>query len=94
VPGNQQHGYRPGRDDTRWSRLGREMAADWALLAFEAELAASADLNDRFAGRWHCWVVVLSGAVEWLARPAGNGEPLLSAATADLLAVRIEEAGG
>ncbi|HEV3291462.1 MAG TPA: hypothetical protein VG123_20985 [Streptosporangiaceae bacterium] len=86
-------GYRPGRDDTRFGKLERELAANWALEAFEPQLAASADLNERYAGRWHCWFVAQgTDTVEWLARPAGQGEPLLSAPTAAELAVMIDEA--
>jgi hypothetical protein len=94
-------GYRPGRDDTRWAKLERDLAAerraadaaDWALATFEPQLAASAELNERYAGRWHCWFVAQgTDTVEWLARPAGQGEPLLSAPTAAELAVMIDEA--
>jgi hypothetical protein len=112
MPGNQRGGYRPGRDDTRWSKLerdlaaerrqsppltddqaGRELVADWALITFEPELEASADLNERYAGRWHVWFVAQgTDTVEWLARPAGQGEPLLSAPTSGELAGQIDEA--
>jgi hypothetical protein len=88
-------GYRPGRDDTRWDKLARDLhseAIQAALGAYDAELRRSAELNDQLAGRWHVWFVSVSGSVEWLARPAGNGEPLLSAATADLLVAKIDEA--
>ena len=86
-------GYQPGRDDTRWGKVGRELAAEWALVAFAAELGASADLNGRFAGRWHVWFEAEgSDAVQWLARPLAGGSRL-SAATADELAAKIEEAG-
>ena len=81
-----------GRDDTRWAKVGRELAAEWALITFEPELAASADLNERYGGRWHVWFVAQgTDTVEWLARPDGGGEPLLSAATAEGLADLIDQ---
>jgi hypothetical protein len=93
VPGNQRAGYRPGRDDTRWSKLERELAAAQRADPFEPYLARAAELNDQLAGRWHVWFVAQgTSTVEWLARPVGNGDPLLSAATADLLVAQIEEA--
>ena len=89
-------GYRPGRDDTRWSKLARDLhqeAIQAALGAYDGELRRSAELNTALAGRWHVWFVSLSGVVEWLARPAGGGDPLLSAETADQLVGLIEQAG-
>jgi hypothetical protein len=87
--------YRPGRDDTRWAKLARDLhqeAIQAALGAYDGELNRSAELNTAYAGRWHIWFVALAGSVEWLARPAGNGEPLLSAWSADELVAKIEEA--
>lgn len=93
-------GYSRGRDDCRWSKLSRELAAErqerevmtrWLLEHYEPQLAASADLNERYAGRWHCWFVAQgTDTVEWLARRSGTTDPPISAATADLLAVLIE----
>jgi hypothetical protein len=82
-----------GRDDTRWSKVGRELAAEWALVTFEPELAASADLNERYDGRWHVWFVAQgTDTVEWLARRSGTADPPLSAPTTDQLVALIEQA--
>jgi hypothetical protein len=82
--------YHPGRDDTRWGKLARELGAARTLADYEVHVARSAAMNRELAGCWHVWFVALGGAVEWLARPAGQGEPLLSAWTADELAALIE----
>lgn len=95
--GSVVNGHSRGRDDTRWAKLERELAAErdmsgWLLEHYEPQLAASADLNARYDGRWHVWFVAQgTSTVEWLARPAGNGEPLLSAATPEELVQLIDQ---
>jgi hypothetical protein len=85
-------GYRPGRDDTRWGKVQRELRAEWALVTFEHELGESMRLNERYGGRWHVWFVAQgTDTVEWLARPAGQGEPLLTAPTAEQLVALIDQ---
>lgn len=79
--------------------LGRERAADAverAIIDYGAELERAIDLNQRYAGRWHCWFVALAGRVEWLARPADAepvGEPTITAWSAVELADRIDRIG-
>ena len=88
-------GHRPGRDDGKFAKLGRELAAEWALVTFEAELGTAMRLNEQLAGRWHVWFVAQGAdTLEWLARPAGGGDPLLCALDAEVLAAQIEQIEG
>ena len=84
-------GHGLGRDDTRWGKVQRELAAEWAMVTYEAELAASADLNARYTGRWHIWFEAGADTLLWVARPMAGGEPRLSAPTAEGLAELIDQ---
>ena len=88
--------YRPGRDDTRFGKLARELHAETAAFlaatAHHGDLCQSAELNERLAGRWSAWFCARSGAPTlWLARPVGGGEPLLTAPSSGELLALIDK---
>lgn len=86
--------YRPGRDDTRFGRLARELHAETsaylAALAHSPDLIRSAELNEQLEGCWSVWFEATGGTIRWLGSPAGGGR-LLEAASADELVAKIEE---
>jgi hypothetical protein len=87
--------YSPGRDDTKFGRLARELHAETsaylAALGHLPDIEMSADLNNRLAGRWAVWFEATGPSTVWKARPASGG-PLLTADSSDELLARIEEA--
>jgi hypothetical protein len=88
--------YSPGRDDTRFGKLARELHAETsaylAALGHLPDLEASADLNDRLKGRWAVWFEAVTGSpTVWKGRPASGGALLTADSSAELLAL-IEEA--
>jgi hypothetical protein len=92
MPGH----YHPGRDDTRFGRLARELhtetAAYLAACAHAPDLELSAELNDLLTGRWAVWFEATGGVTLWKARPASGGRLLTAGSSTELLAL-IEEAG-
>jgi hypothetical protein len=88
--------YRPGRDDTRFGRLARELHAETsaylAALGHLPDIEMSADLNERLAGRWAVWFEATTGSpTVWKGRPTAGGA-LLTADSSDELLALIEEA--
>jgi hypothetical protein len=87
--------YSPGRDDTKFGKLARELHAETsaylAAIGHLPDIEASADLNDRLAGRWAVWFEATGSSILWKGRPASGGALLTADSSAELLAL-IEEA--
>ena len=86
--------YRPGRDDTRFGRLARELHAQTsAFLAATAhlpDLEQSADLNELLRGRWAVWFEATGSTTLWKARRTSGG-PVVTADSSTGLLAQIEE---
>jgi hypothetical protein len=91
MPGH----YHPGRDDTKFGRLARELhaetAAYLAACAHAPDLELSAELNDLMAGRWAVWFEATGPSTLWKARRTSGG-PILTADSSTGLLALIEEA--
>ena len=65
-------GYRPGRDDTRFGRLARELHAETsaylAAITHMPDIELSADLNELLTGRWAVWFEATGPSTLWKAR--------------------------
>jgi hypothetical protein len=88
--------YKPGRDDTRFGRLARELhaetAAYLAACAHLPDLELSADLNELLRGRWAVWFEATTGSSTlWRARRTSGGRLLTADSSTGLLAAIEEE---
>jgi hypothetical protein len=86
--------YQPGRDDTKFGRLARELhaetAAYLAAAAHHPDLARSAELNEQLAGKWAVWFEATGPRIRWLGRSHRTGA-LLAAPSPEELVAKIEE---
>jgi hypothetical protein len=86
--------YSPGRDDTKFGKLARELHAETsaylAAITHMPDIELSADLNDRLAGRWAVWFEATGSTTLWKGRRTSGG-PMLTADSSDELLAKIEE---
>jgi hypothetical protein len=92
MPGH----YHPGRDDTSFGRLARELhaetAAYLAACAHAPDLDQSAGLNELLTGKWAVWFEATTGSpTVWKARRTSGG-PIVTASSSTALLALVEEA--
>jgi hypothetical protein len=82
--------YRPGRDDTRFGRLARELHAETsaylAAISHLPDIEMSADLNELLTGRWAVWFEATGSSTLWKARRTSGGPVLTADSSTELLA--------